>query len=227
MSDAALGELPAGQEAELRAHASRCEGCRAALAAERALVAAVDRSVEALISGELPLAFAARLRARVAAESAPRGWPGFAWSAIAAGALAAAAVLGAVLLRSSPREERLPMNVANSTRSAAPAEPALQEPVRAAGRASGAGRGDVGAAQRRSEPPPLRFEVLVPRGQLDAALELSDAVSAGRVDGEHLAALAQAAAKPLELKAIEIAPLEAPRLEERSPAASPDGAARF
>jgi hypothetical protein len=51
-------------------------------------------------------------------------------------------------------------------------------------------------------------EVLVPRGQLAAALLLSDSVSGGRVDGEQLVAIQNEIATRIEVKPLEIAPLE-------------------
>jgi len=68
--------------------------------------------------------------------------------------------------------------------------------------------------------------VLVPRGQLSAALLLGEAVSDGRIDGAQLSLLAQESAKRLELKAIEIVPMEATSAEADETPALRDDAGR-
>jgi hypothetical protein len=69
-------------------------------------------------------------------------------------------------------------------------------------------------------PSPAQPEVLVPPGQLAAALMLSDVVSDGRTDAARLSALTNEAPQPLEVKAIEIAPLEVPIADPGKPSGS-------
>jgi hypothetical protein len=60
----------------------------------------------------------------------------------------------------------------------------------------------------RAVRPRMSQEVLVPRGQLAAALLLSEGVSGGRVDGEQLVAIQNEIATRIEVKPLEIAPPE-------------------
>jgi hypothetical protein len=51
-------------------------------------------------------------------------------------------------------------------------------------------------------------EIIVPKGQLAAALQLSAAISSGQVDGYQLLAAQQDSEKRLQVKLVEIAPLD-------------------
>jgi len=226
MTRAALGELPAAQQAELCAHAAGCAACGEELAAARALVAAMDRSVRAMVGGEPSAAFAARLRARLAGETVRSLWPGRARLMFAGAALAAAVVLAGIFVRSVRQEMRPGAEVAAGIPAVAERGPAALDSGSVAGEVQSGSRTIAARARRHGENGTRSFEVLVPRGQLAAALELSEAVNAGRVDGEQLAVLAQQSAMPLELKAIEITPLEDSGAKQTEPAASPDGAGR-
>jgi hypothetical protein len=68
-------------------------------------------------------------------------------------------------------------------------------------------------ASRAARTQPLSPEVLVPGGQLAAALQLGDAVNGGSVDGERLVAVQNDLAKQLEWKPLEIAPLESSNVD--------------
>ena len=57
-------------------------------------------------------------------------------------------------------------------------------------------------------------EIIVPKGQLAAAAQLSAAIVHGRVDGNQLLAAQREYDKPLEVKPIEIAPMEIPALDD-------------
>jgi len=206
-TDAALGRLRPTQEAELLAHAGECDACREAYRHAREVAAAVDRGVEALVSGELSPFFAARLRARVAAERVnPRSnW--IVWAPVAAGVLAAGALLLIVMIRSpqqvtpsaalvaAPTIPSNPLGVAKTLHALVPARDSLQ------GAASASTRYAKGSRTSGTE-------ILVPPGQLAAAIQLRDAVYRGHVDGEQLAAAETQIAKPLEVQPIEITPLE-------------------
>jgi hypothetical protein len=206
-TDAALGQLRPAQEAELLAHVGECDACREAYRHAREVAATVDRGVEALVAGEPSPYFAARFRARVAAERiTPRSnW--MVWVPVAAGVLAAGALLLIVMIR-SPQQQApsaalvvaptIPSNPLGGTETfhaPVPARDFLQ------GTASASTRYAKGSRAFNSE-------ILVPPGQLAAAMQLRDAVYRGHVDGEQLAAAETQIAKPLEVQPIEIAPLE-------------------
>ena len=227
MTAAALGNLPAAQQSELCAHASLCASCSVQLAAARDLVGGMERSVAALVSGEPSPAFTSRLRARIAAEPAPSRWPVAPRLAFAGAALVAAAFFALLLVRGTRQEIAPPANFSAGAQPAAPILPVVPPPSPAP-RSPRAQTGSVAAHGPREHRDSLwGFQVLVPRGQLAAALELNDAVNAGRVDGEQLVALAEHAAMPLEWKRMEIAPLEGSKPEPAGQSASPDGALRF
>jgi len=220
MTDGALGALRGEREAELRAHAAACADCRREWDAMRSLVAAVERSVESLVAGEPSPQFAARLRARIAEERAPAAWPLFAWRGFIVAALAAAALLAVLVVRSPERTRRPSPSAANT-----PAEtvrPSVAETV-AAPDSSSSRRNFRNARSRAAS---LSMEVLVPRGQLAAALLWSDGVRAGTIDGAQLSLLAERSAEPLEVKALVIEPLESSAAASATEPASPDGGRR-
>ena len=226
MIRAALGELPSAQQAELCAHAAQCAACGEEFASARVLVAAMDRSVRAITGGEPSATFAARLRARLAGETMHSLWPGRARLMFAGAALAAAALVAGIFVRGVRQEMRPGAEVTGRVPTVAERGPAALDSGLAAGKAQSGSRKIAARARRHGEKGPRSFEVLVPRGQLAAALELSEAVNAGRVDGEQLAALAQRSAMPLELKVIEIMPLEDSGAKQSEPVASPDDGSR-
>ena len=207
MTEAALGALSAAPQAELRAHAAGCITCRTEFDAMRALVAAMDRGVEAMVAGEPSAQFAARLRATVAEAPAPAAWPHFTWPRFAMASLAVAAVLLAVFVARAPQRggQQVPIEANSAGRIA---QPVFSGKVAAPEIAAPASR--RGTARPRSQAAAFSMEVLVPRGQLAAALVLSSGVSAGTIDGAQLARLAEQSAEPLELKTLEIQPLAAP-----------------
>ena len=211
LTEAALGALTPGREAELRLHAAACSDCHSEWEALRSLVAAVDRGVGAMVAGQPSPQFAARLRARIAEEREPVAWPLLTWPRFALATLAAAAVLIAVFLvrpqewarRQTPTPATTAVRIAEplpSGKVAAPErnlETTFVEPRRSAARAN------IQAAA-------FSMEVLVPKGQIAAALVLSAGVSVGKIDGAQLVRLAERSAEPLELKTLDIRPLASP-----------------
>ena len=227
MTEAALGALAAERDSELRAHVVECESCRSAQEAASALVSAMDAAAARLVAGEPSPQFAARLRARIAEEPSPRAWTLLTWPRMTAVA-GVVAVLVAVLMIRSP--ERVSRRATTATETAASAGAPGAQTRPSAGVAHGtwriAERSTVPPPPRTSAAPSLVFEVLVPRGQMAEALELSAAVGDGRIDGAQLSALAQESAKPLELKAIQIAPMDTTAAEQSEAPAHREGAAR-
>jgi len=230
ITGSALGALRPGEEREFRAHAGLCADCRGDWESERALAAAINGAVKTLVAGKPSPQFAARLRARIVDEPAPFAWPFITWPVLSASALAAAAVVLAVLLIRSPERASQTAGMAahNPAAVVEPAQPPAQA-ILSAGqdRVTRPGPSRRFSARPQSVATPFPFEVLVPRGQLSAALLLSEAASAGLVDGAQLSALAEKAEKPLEVKAIEIAPLELPGAGEPFNNISPHGSDRF
>ena len=226
MTAAAADGLSAGQQAELRAHASCCAACARELEAARALATAIKGTIETMVSGEPRPEFAARLRARLSAEQEPSRWSRVPRFAVGAG-LAAAALLAALLIRAPMREPARPASAAGGQQTIGPG-PAVSAPFARAERLPEASdsRAKVRAA-RAGRSTALPFEVLVPPNQLAAALELNDAVNAGRVDGERLVELAQQPASPLKWESLEIEPLDHASEGAVTPASGPGLALPF
>ena len=208
---------------EFRAHLDSCAACRAGLEAERALLAAIDRSLAAMVQPEPSGDFAAHVRRRITeSAAAPRPW--FAgWVPATAATLALVAVtvwtIGYPPHWPQSVQERpfVPLAPAEKPRvAAAPSE--APRPLAAGPRTFGPPRGGHSAAIR--EP-----EVLVPRGEMAAVMRLYSASWNGQADGASLMAAAvpttellKPLATPPELK---IEPLEiAPLVEEGKPKGS-------
>jgi hypothetical protein len=212
MSVAALGALPAGREGELRAHVGRCEACRSKWEAASALVAAIDGAVTTLVAGEPSPQFASRLRARIADEPTPAAWLLPARPRLAAALVAAVALFAVLLLRSPERASR-GMPATNTASAVAPSRAASAGPATQRVDAPSPQAPRHAASDRRGRARFVEPEVLVPRGQLSAALLLANAVSNGRIDGTQISVSAAAAGNPIEVKPIEIAPLALPALD--------------
>jgi hypothetical protein len=206
LTDAALGELRA--ERDLLAHAMECEACRKALAHARAVRELVDRSVESLVAGEPSPQFATNLRRRIAQGYQPLRLPWAAWAPVVAGALALAVLL-AIMVARVPRH-----SVANpSSASNLKSSPSLSESVTASAASpknverTTSGR-DTNPSIRTRSTAAVSPEIIVPNGQLAAVAQLSAAINSGRVDGNRLLAAQQESEKPLQVKLIEISPLD-------------------
>lgn len=213
LTEAAIGELNPRQERELLAHAAECEACREAYSEAReanALADAIDLGVESLVSGEPSSHFNSRLRARIAAEAvSPRSaWR--TWAPVAAMAAALAVVLTVFVLHTRRTVPVIPTNTEVAVNSTVPPgsanPPSDVSPAYTDSRATNA---PVPVAHHRSHPAhvwPSEPGVLVEPGQLHAAMQLSDAIHSGRVDGKELVAAQDQLKAPLEIKPIEIAP---------------------
>jgi len=203
-TDAALGQLHPAQEAKLLAHAGECDACREAYRHAREVAAAVDRGVESLVAGEPSPYFATRLRSRIAAEPVPLRNYGLAWTPVVAGVLALAALV-ALLLRTPQRT--VPRQTTSAGASPARLAGATVSPMMRHSETQPRERHSrVLAAAIQSQEP----EVLVPRGQLAAALRWHDAIASGGIDGSRLATSQRAIAGLLEVRDIDAAPLEKP-----------------
>ncbi len=215
VNDFALGELSPKSELELLAHVAECEACREAYDHAKAVRNVVDRGVETLVAGEPSPQFMTRLRARIAAEPAPKPWSLEAWRVweqaspqhlyYALGALVLATLL-ILVMTALPRRHVSAPAVAEVTPTSAP--PSV---------ATGSSKTSVIPEQPRKKlvsrsisSPRIRREpeVLVPKGELLAVVMFYEAVHNRPVDSEQLYAAEEEPQKPLELKPIEITPLE-------------------
>jgi hypothetical protein len=213
LTDAALGELRAEHEPELLAHATECDACRETLGHARAVHDFVDRGIAALVAGEPSPHFTTNLRRRLAQESEPLRSPWAAWAPVVAGVLALAVVLAITVARrpvhtgSNPSVASSvnPVDAPPAAFTASAATPQNAVPTRSQRDSNRGARVGNGVA--------VLPEIIVPKGQLAAAAQLSAAIVTGRVDGNLLLAAEQEYEMPLQVKPIEIAPIEIPGLD--------------
>jgi len=224
--DLALGVIEPAREGKLRAHLDTCPSCGERLAVQRQLISAVDRGVSASVAADPSPDFVARIRRRVAAESASAGswWTLLIpdglrrWGAIPA---AACAVLILTLAIWSVRRQPAtlhtlaPSEIArtHSTTQSMPdaSQTATQAPNHVAALSSpfrphATKRTGLHQTILSARPEP---EVIVPSGQREAVLQLVAALRAGRVDGASLAATPSSMDFPeLKIDPIEVLPLD-------------------
>ena len=215
LMDAALGAPDPEGDAELREHLRVCRVCSAELERQRVLAAAMDRNLDALGTQELPLGFAARVRARVAEEESRGSAWLWRWWPAAAGALAVAMLVFWLAPRRTEGPPSLPPVVAVNPppKVETPSVPQIRP---AQGRALRIlpHRGVV-SVSRRTEP-----EVLVPAEEREGVRWLYSALR--RQPQRMNALLAEQAryneekAKPLEIARLSIPPLEIGLLEPES-----------
>jgi hypothetical protein len=221
MTDAALGELSAGREPELLAHAMECEACREALGHARKVREFVERSVESVVAGEPTPGFEMRLRRRIAQEPRPAKSHWVAWAPITAGAVVLAVLLifgvGRLLHHHVPGPGVA--STENRTASSSSGSGTVAPAARPANLRAGAGQRASERILHKRKADAGLTQVIVPRGQLLAAARLSEAINSGLVDGRQFLAGQQDSEKPLEMKPIEIAPLPplAPHDNEEKP----------
>jgi anti-sigma factor RsiW len=204
MIDVAAGNIHPRRERELLLHVGECEACREAYQHAREVTATLDRSVEALVAGEPSAYFAARLRRRIAKERVCRSTS---WNDLALTAMGALVALILVLILMS--------HLAFHTDSVAPVATNLPTPARKGSDEvpsliplEAVSNPQLRPVSHPSRTEPLSAEVLVPRGQLIAALQLGDAVNIGTVNGEQLVAAQSEITEQIEVKPLEIVPLE-------------------
>lgn len=218
VNDFALGELRPEREPELLAHAMECDACREALAHAKRVREMVDRGVETLVAGEPGPEFGVRLRTRLAQEAVPaqRNWA--AWLSAEPGskrlvsfraaALVLAAILAIIVARLPHRHVATPLveQVTATLPVFTSAPTATQESVAS----SRPLRTPLAFHAPSRHTPQSEPEVLVPKGELLAVVQFNEALRSGRVDGGRLYVAQQEAQELLEVKPIEIAPLEFP-----------------
>jgi Putative zinc-finger/Putative stress-induced transcription regulator len=216
INDFALGKVSPETEFELLAHVAGCGPCREAYDQAKAVRSSVDRGVETLVAGEPSPQFMARLRTRFAAEPASKRWswdaPGI-WEqasrqplSYAAGAVALATIV-AVLVTGLPHRHISAPSVAEvpPTISVYPIVAADSPKTTAIPEHPRKKLASVPAPSPRIRREP---EVLVPKGELLAVAQFYEAVHSTPIDSEQLYAAQEEPQKPLELKPIEITPLE-------------------
>jgi hypothetical protein len=215
-NDFALGELTPKSELELLAHVAECGACREAYDRAKAVRSLVDSGVETLVAGEPSPQFMTRLRGRIAAEPVPERWSWDAWRiweqasrqplSYAAGAVALATIV-AVLVMGLPRRHISAPSVAEvpPTISVSPSVAANSPKTSVIPEQPRKKLASIPAPSPRTQREP---EVLVPKGELLAVVRFYEAVHGTPVNSEQLYAAQQEPQKPLELKPIEITPLE-------------------
>jgi anti-sigma factor RsiW len=216
INDFALGELSPKSELELLAHVAECEACREAYDHAKAVRSLVDRGVDTLVAGEPSPQFVTRLRARIAVEPATKRWSWGAWRiweqasrrplSRAVGAFVLATLLIAVVVGLSRRVVSPPA-VAEVVPATSPSPNAATALPNATAIPNHSRKG---VASRSVPSPKIRREpeVLVPKGELLAVVRFYEVVHSSPVDSEQLYAAQQEPQKPLEMKPIEITPLE-------------------
>jgi hypothetical protein len=216
MKNVALGSISPKHERELLAHVGECEFCREAYDHAEAVRAQVDDSVEALVAAEPSAQFMTRLRAKLASEPAPSRWI---WDAstlwgqassqtlsYVAGAVVLAAIL-AILVMGLPRRHVSAPSVAEVIPARSATASAAVDSAKSSANLESP-RKKVASAPAPSPRTRREPEVLVPKEELLAVAQFYEAIHNTPVDSEQLYAAQQEPQKPLEIKLIEITPLE-------------------
>ena len=213
---AAAGWLEPEGEIRLHAHLRACSACREEYDQQKCLFAALDQGLRERVSEELPVGFAARVRARVNEESAPRRqwfsrWVP-AWGTVAAAAVLAAGLFVIHLIRrDAGGPEKQPAPVAINVAPNKPAEPAQAHPAKTPDKSLALQPNRV-----RTVSVPVMItgpEVLLPAGQKRAMARLVEGLRNGKVQGEMLLAETREL-QPLQISALEFDPVELKPLED-------------
>jgi hypothetical protein len=205
----AAGDSNPRRERELLLHVGECHVCREAYQHAKGVFAALDHSVESLVTGKPSAHLTARLRARIADE---RVFSSTRWNSRALFATGALAAIVLVFILASRLSVPTNSNPSGAMNAPAPAlEPERNVTSQTLSRRPGNPR--PGRASRAADTERLSQDVLVPGGQLAAALQLGDAVNGGGMDGEQLVVAQNELAKQLEVEPLEIAPLESPNAD--------------
>jgi hypothetical protein len=218
-----VGFALGAEDPELGAHVDACASCRAALDAQRTLLASMDRGLASLVAGEPAGDFAEHVRQRIPqAGVTTRPW--FAgWQPVTAAALALVVLVGVLTIGRPPRppqtaEVKPLVQVAPTEKAGAVASPEVTptKPPRTVA---------IGRPPRPPQSAAVREpEVLVPRGEMAAVMRLFNANWEGKADGASLTAAAIPTTeilKPLTTAELKISPLEiVPLAEEGKPKGS-------
>ena len=217
MKNFALGKMSPKRELELLAHVAECEWCRETYNHAKAVRALLDDSVEALVAAEPSAQFMTRLRAKLASEPAPSRWNWDLWRffedqsgerlSYAVGAFVLATILIVAIVGSPRRHIAAPSSVEVLGTSFAPpiaATPASE----ISNRSMNPERPRKPSSARLVSSPNSQPEVLVSKGQLLAVAEFYEATRSRRVNAGQIYAAQEAQQKLLEVKPIEITPLE-------------------
>ena len=207
---AASGVTPAA----LRAHLDSCAPCRAALAEEQSLFAAVDAGLALVANTETPPSLLPLVRAAIDSRPAPTGIRVRGWSWIALGVSAALLVVLAPWLRRPPRHE---VELAPP----APVAPVFRAADNASASSPASRRATVPSRAREAEPAGPR--VIFPVEEREAYLRFVAAVATHNELARSLAASAgvkkedeSIGSDPPGIAALEIKPLESVATESQT-----------
>jgi len=225
MADAASGVLSGARRGEFEQHIGDCAACRAEFARTENLLGRIDESLRAELAVEPSPKLILGVRERIAAEETQSarltvGWLGRNSWLSAAGVCAAAAVL--LIFMVAHRANRPASNIAPHQQIANSAPPRMPTaPSRSASAENIPPRAPahvrvnkprLALARRESPRIPRRHstepEVIVQPGQMQAVMQFVSEVRKGRINGAEIEKAMKAAEKPLEIKLLEIAPLE-------------------
>jgi len=217
MKNFALGKMSPKRELELLRHVAECEYCREAYHHAKAVRAVVDDSVEAFVAAEPSAQFMTRLRARLASEPAPSHWNWDVWKFLEnrsgerfsylAGAFVLATILIVAMVRSPYRHVTVRSSAdgpETSFASTIPARPAVE----ISNTIRNLERPRKPSSAKLVSSPSSQLAVLVPKGQLLAVAEFYEVTRSSRVNAGQIYAAQEEPQEPLEVKPIEITPLE-------------------
>lgn len=212
--------LASGEElpGSVRSHEDGCPACRAALAQEQALLAAIDTRIRDAVDWEVPGSFQAAVRVRIREEAMPKPNWVRTWAAVAA---SVAVILGIWALQNArhsgarPSPER-PTLVRNPQQTETGALP--KSSPRFPGGPTFIRRPSRGQDQRQSSVFVADLRPFVPAGQRQAVDQLIAGLQRGELKGEIL--LRENWNGPIEdlqISPIEVPPLPATSVDEGSP----------
>lgn len=217
INDAAARFLATESTAQFQAHLHGCPVCRATLETQRRVYAAMDDGLRARVNEDLPVAFAAGVRARIDADAGAS--LRHLWLIGGLVASTAALVVAFVLTSGQWRggEKRQDVQVAEQV------APPKTERVTLENKVSSSHVPTIRQKHRqpaRTRPfPPQNTsaranvsitEVLVPAGRREAVAQLLDGLRRGKVQGNALLSKRE----EIDLRPIEIAPLAVNPVEE-------------
>jgi len=239
---AALESPDGSRQAALHAHLAECAGCRESLQVERRLFAAIDRGLGASVMGQPSLDFLARVRLRLAAESAVTSarlpWFRSGWMTLPVAGLIALAMLAAITSLAT-RHRLRPEPLRQTARVGSPSAPAMAVAPTAGGAGPDVRLVASGAAHKQFPVAPRpqrartdrsagvgdgapRFQVIAEPGQWREIVAAYQLAQSGHVDVTSLAQMSDGK-QPEEIKPIQIKPVA---IAELYPEKSTDHAGR-